>query len=61
LANVSTIAMVVCVALGLLRMVASMYNPFSVKADGSLCLPPQLEIKIFDFKLFHSSEFKEKT
>jgi hypothetical protein len=31
-----------------------MYRPFSVKALGSLFLPPQLEVEIFDFKFFHS-------
>jgi len=56
LANVSTIARVVCVAVGLFIMVASMYKPFSVKAEGIFREPPQLEINIFDFKLAHSSQ-----
>jgi hypothetical protein len=53
--NVSTMAIVVCVVFGLLRMVASMYNPLSVKATGNFSLPPHLDIKIFDFKFSHSS------
>jgi len=38
----------VSVALWLLRIVASMYKPFSVNALGGLFFPPQLEVKIFD-------------
>jgi hypothetical protein len=40
-------------------MVASIYKPFSVKALGGLFFPLQLEVEIFDFKIFHSSRFRE--
>lgn len=47
-----SVALVACL---LLRIVASMYRPRSEKALGSLCLPPQVEVENFVFKLFHSA------
>ena len=49
--NVSIIAIVVAVASGLRRMVASMYKPFSVNAFGkTLDLDSEFAVKIFDRK-----------
>jgi hypothetical protein len=44
----------ICVALALFRMVASMYSPFSENAADNFRLPSQLEIKNFDFKISYS-------
>ena len=54
LEKVSMMAIVVCVATGLFKMVASMYKPFSVKALGRFTLPPLIEVDNFDFKASHS-------
>ena len=42
------------VATLLLRMVASIYKPFSVKAFGVLTFPPFFEVENFDFNKSHS-------
>ena len=47
-------ARVVRGACSLFRMVASMYNPRSVKAKGSLVLPPFIEVANYDFNPYHS-------
>ena len=47
-------ARVVRGACSLFRMVASMYNPRSVKAKGSLVLPPFIEVANCDFNPYHS-------
>ncbi len=52
--KVSMIASVALTACGLLRMVASMYRPFSGKAVGSLTFPPFIEVENFDFNPSHS-------
>ena len=54
-ANVSMIARVACVACGLFRIVASIYNPFSVNALGrTRVLGDRFAVKIFDRKSVNS-------
>ncbi len=48
------IEIVVFVAISLFKIVASMYNPFSVKAFGGLIFPPFIEVENFDFIGSHS-------
>jgi hypothetical protein len=55
LGNVPIIASVVFTAILLFKMVASMYNPLSVKAFGVHLFPFHLEVDIFDLKFKDSS------
>ena len=52
--KVSIIERVAFIACGLLRIVASIYRPFSVNALGSFTFPPFIEVENFGFNTFHS-------